>query len=284
MIWTEYQPEADYEEARALAREAAAALLARIDRPRVDALFVMGSGWKEAASGLGDAIATFPMATLPGFIAPAAAGHGGDVAVVERPEGTALIFHGRTHLYEGYGPLAVAHGVRTAIAAGARVVVLTNACGSMNGDLAVGHPALIRDHINFTGKMPLVGGRFVDLTDIYSPALRAAVKTFDPAIGEGVYAGWYGPAFETPAEIHMMHRLGADLVGMSTVLEAIAAREGGADVLALSLVTNRAAGLSGEKLSGAEVLEVAQGAIPRLRSLLNAAAPAVLLHAGTIAH
>lgn len=281
MIWTEYSPEEDLEAARKLAQEAAEQLLRRTGCPQVDALFVMGSGWKEAATGIGTPSATVPMAELPGFIAPAAAGHGGSAHIIERGGRRLLVFHGRTHLYEGYGPLAVAHGVRTACAAGARTVVLTNACGSMNAELPVGRPALIRDHINFTGRMPLLGPRFVDLTDVYSPELRAAIRKRSPETGEGVYAGWYGPAFETPAEIGMMHRLGADLVGMSTVLEAIAAREAGASVLGLSLVTNQAAGLAGEKLSGAEVLEVAQQAIVRLTPFLDMVSDVVVRHLGS---
>ena len=277
-MWTDLNPEQELSDARELAQQAAAELLRRTGRAQVDALFVMGSGWKEAARGIGEPLASLPMAELPGFIAPTASGHGGEAQIVERGGKNLLVFHGRTHLYEGYGPLAVAHGVRTACAAGARTVILSNACGSMNAELPVGRPALIRDHINFTGRMPLLGARFVDLSDVYSPQLRAAIRSANPETGEGVYAGWYGPAFETPAEIGMMHRLGADLVGMSTVLEAIAAREAGAEVVGLSLVTNQAAGLAGEKLSGAEVLEVAQAAIPRLRPFLASVADIVIQH------
>jgi purine-nucleoside phosphorylase len=275
-MWTEMNPEAEAQAAQDIASEAGKALLERLGVSGVDALFVMGSGWKEAADSLGETASELPMTDLPGFVAPSAAGHAGTIRAVTRGGRTILVFFGRTHLYEGYGPLAVAHGVRTAIAAGAHTVVLTNACGAMNADLPIGEPALIRDHINFTARTPLIGARFVDLTDTYSPRLREAIKTVNPGIGEGVYAGWYGPAFETPAEIEMMHRLGADMVGMSTVLEAIAAREGGAEVVGLSLVTNRAAGLAGTKLSGEEVLEVARNAIPRLRPFLDGVAAAVL--------
>ena len=275
-MWTEMNPEAEAQEAQRVAEAAAKELLAKLEMDRVDALFVMGSGWKEAADTLGDTVAELPMSDLPGFVAPSAAGHAGTIRAVTRGDRTLLVFFGRTHLYEGYGPLAVAHGVRTAIAAGAHTVVLTNASGGLNADLPVGEPALIRDHINFTARTPLIGARFIDLTDTYSPRLRKAVTAMNPGIGEGVYAGWNGPAFETPAEIEMMHRLGADMVGMSTVLEAIAAREGGAEVLGLSLVTNRAAGLAGKKLSGEEVLEVAKAAIPRLRPFVDGVAAAVL--------
>ncbi|TVR30643.1 MAG: purine-nucleoside phosphorylase [Spirochaetaceae bacterium] len=275
-MWTDRAPGDRTEYAENVARQAARELLKRVGTSGIDAAFVMGSGWKEAADGIGEPYLRFPVTELPGFLAPTAAGHAGEVRAIRQGDRVAIILAGRTHLYEGYGPLAVVHGVRTAIAAGARTIVLTNACGSLTADLPVGAPALISDHINFTAQTPLIGARFVDLTDVYSPQLRAAVSAFDPAIGEGVYGGWFGPAFETPAEIRMMKSLGVDLVGMSTVLEAIAAREGGAEVLGLSLVTNRAAGLAGTKLSGAEVLEVANAAIPRLRPLLSEVARVVL--------
>ena len=149
---------------------------------------------------------------------------------------------GRTHLYEGRGVDAVAHGVRTAAAAGCRTVVLTNAAGGLARGHGVGEPVLISDHLNLTGRSPLRGPRFVDLTDLYSPRLRALAREIDPTLAEGVYAGLPGPHFETPAEIRMLRMLGADLVGMSTVLEAIAARAEGVEVFGLSLVTNLAAG------------------------------------------
>ncbi len=259
-----------------MAQTAGRALLARLGADGIDAAFVMGSGWKDAADGIGKVSDRFPMTELPGFIAPTAMGHVGEIRAVRRGGGLAVVFAGRTHLYEGYGPLAVVHGVRTAIAAGAKVVVLTNACGSLNEDLPVGRPALIRDHVNFTASIPLIGSRFVDMTDVYSPRLREACRRIDPEMGEGVYGGWFGPAFETPAEIRMMKILGIDLVGMSTVLEAIAAREGGAEVLGLSLVTNRAAGLAGKRLSGEEVIETAAAAVPRLRPLLDGIARILL--------
>ena len=275
-MWTDRKPSDRAEYAEKVARLAARELLRRVDASGIVAAFVMGSGWKEAADGIGEPYLRFPVTELPGFLAPTAAGHAGEIHAIRQGDRVAIVFAGRTHLYEGHGPLAAVHGVRTAIAAGARTIVLTNACGSLSADLPVGAPALISDHINFTAQTPLIGARFVDLTDVYSPQLRAAVRAFDPAIGEGVYGGWFGPAFETPAEIRMMKTLGVDLVGMSTVLEAIAAREGGAEVLGLSLVTNRAAGLAGTRLSGEEVLEVAIAAIPRLRPLLREAARVVL--------
>jgi purine-nucleoside phosphorylase len=178
-----------------------------------------------------------------------------------------LGFLGRTHLYEGRGVEPVAHGVRVAAAAGCRIVILTNACGGLRPDLAVGDPVLISDHINLTGRTPLVGPRFVDLSDVYAARLRALVREIDPSIAEGVYAQFHGPQYETPAEVRMAGVLGADLVGMSTALEAIAARAEGCEVLGISLVTNLAAGL-GDPLDHEEVLAVGKASATRMGELL----------------
>src|SRR5699024_6417640 len=131
-----------------------------------------------------------------------------------------LVMLGRTHLYEDRGVDPVAHGVRTAAAAGCRAVVLTNAAGGLRDGLNVGQPVMISDHINMTARSPLVGADFVDLTELYSPRLRTRAAEIAPSLTEGVYAGLVGPHFETPAEIRMFQQLGIDLVGMSTVLEA----------------------------------------------------------------
>ena len=179
-----------------------------------------------------------------------------------------LLFLGRTHLYEGRGVDPVVHGVRTAAAAGVRTVVLTNAAGGLSPGHRVGQPVLIGDHLNLTARSPLVGATFVDLTDLYSPRLRALARELDPELTEGVYAALPGPHYETPAEIRMLRTLGADLVGMSTVLEAIAARAAGMEVLGLSLVTNAAAGITGETLDHREVLAAGQAAAGRLGELL----------------
>jgi purine-nucleoside phosphorylase len=176
---------------------------------------------------------------------------------------------GRTHLYEGRGLDGVVHGVRTAAAAGCGTIVLTNAAGGLRDGMAVGDPVLISDHLNLTASSPLVGPRFTDLTDLYSPALRRTALEIDPSLTEGVYAGLPGPHFETPAEIRMLRGLGADLVGMSTVLEAIAARAEGVDVLGLSLVTNLAAGMTGEPLNHQEVLAAGAAAAGRMGGLLR---------------
>jgi len=195
-----------------------------------------------------------------------------------------LVFLGRTHLYEGHPPATVVHGVRTAIAAGCRVVVLTNAAGGIRAGYRVGQPVLIRDHLNLTGRSPLTGPppppgyppRFTDLTDAYSPRLRALARDTDPSLAEGVYAALPGPHYETPAEIAMLRTLGADLVGMSTVLEAIAARHLGAEVLAISLVTNLAAGLTDHGLDHGEVVAAGAAAASRMGALLASILPQVV--------
>ncbi len=231
------------DEALAAAQKAAAELRRRTGGSPFDVALVLGSGWKDAARTAGEPIADLAATDLPGFLPPAVEGHEGRIRAIERNGLRVLVFLGRSHLYEGRGVVPVVHGVRTAVAAGCRVVVLTNAAGAIDTGLRPGEPVLIRDHISMTGVSPLVGAHFVDLTDLYAARLRALARDLDPSLKEGVYAHWPGPAFETPAEIRMLRTLGADLVGMSTVPEAIAAHALGAEVLAISLVTNLAAGL-----------------------------------------
>ncbi|MDN5920628.1 MAG: purine-nucleoside phosphorylase, partial [Pseudonocardia sp.] len=180
-----------------------------------------------------------------------------------------LVLLGRTHLYEGHGVDPVVHGVRTAAAAGCRAVVLTNAAGGIREGMSVGQPVLVSDHLNLLARSPLAGARFVDLTDAYSPRLRELARTIDPSLADGVYAGLPGPHFETPAEIRMLRGMGADLVGMSTVLETIAARAEGLDVCGISLVTNLAAGMSGQPLDHEEVLAAGAAAATRMGGLLR---------------
>jgi purine-nucleoside phosphorylase len=253
-----------------LATQAAHELTRRLSIPGLDLAFVLGSGWSGAAEALGETVGSCPLAELPGFAAPVVQGHGGDVRAVRTATGKiAGIFTGRTHYYEGRGVAAVAHGVRTAAAAGARVLVLTNGCGSINPEWPAGRTVLIRDHINLTGATPLVGPRFVDLTHTYAPRLRELAHGVDETLPEGVYVQFGGPQFETPAEVTMAGILGGDLVGMSTTLEAIAAREAGMEVLGISLVTNLAAGISLTPLHHTEVLEAGREAAPRLRALLG---------------
>jgi purine-nucleoside phosphorylase len=254
----------------ALAEEAAAALAERTGVDKHDVAVVLGSGWRPAADEIGTATAELPMAELPGFAAPTVAGHGGTIRSLRVGDRRVLILLGRTHFYEGRGVGAVVHGVRTIAAAGCRTVVLTNAAGCLRDGIPVGSPVLISDHLNLTATSPLVGANFVDLTDLYSPRLRAIAREIDPSLVEGVYAGLVGPHFETPAEIRMLRTMGADLVGMSTVLEAIAARAAGVEVFGLSLVTNLAAGVTGEPLNHEEVLEAGRAAAGRMGGLLQA--------------
>ncbi len=251
------------------AADAAAARLRELTGAEAhDVALVMGSGWVPAADALGEPEHEFPVTELPGFPPPAVAGHAGTFRSVRIGEKRALIFLGRTHLYEGRGVAAVVHGVRTAVAAGCKTVVLTNGCGGLRPDYRPGQAVLISDHINMTATSPIVGANFVDLTDLYSPRLRALCNEVDPTLAEGVYVQLPGPHYETPAEIGMVRAIGGDLVGMSTTLEAIAAREAGAEVLGISLVTNLAAGMTGEPLNHQEVLEAGRESATRMGSLL----------------
>jgi purine-nucleoside phosphorylase len=253
-----------------LARTAADLLRKRAGTDSFDVALVMGSGWVPAADMLGTPADELAVTELPGFALPAVPGHAGKIRVVEVGTKRVLIFLGRTHLYEGRGVGPVVHGIRTALAAGVKTVVLTNAAGGTRPEWQkVGDPVLISDHLNLTGHNPLSGPDFIDLTEAYSPSLRAIVKDIDPTLGEGVYAALPGPSYETPAEIRMLRTLGADLVGMSTALETIAAREGGADVLGISLVTNIAAGLAGQPLDHLEVLAAGRAAAERMGTLLE---------------
>ena len=254
----------------ALAEEAAAALRDRFDVGAVDLAFVLGSGWSAAADDLGEVTGSCRLEELPGFASPAVAGHGGELRIVRTAAGrTAALFTGRTHYYEGRGVASVVHGVRTAAASGARTVVLTNGCGGLDPDWPPGTPVLIRDHLNLTAATPLVGPRFVDMTDAYAPRLRELARSVDPGLSEGVYVQFPGPSYETPAEVQMARVLGGDLVGMSTALETIAAREAGLEVLGISLVTNLAAGISPTPLHHEEVLQAGRDAGPKLRGLLT---------------
>ena len=229
---------------------------------------VMGSGWADALPLLGKERARVSMTDLPGFAPPTALGHAGQIVSVDCNGKSTLVFLGRTHLYEGHGIDSVVHGVRTAIANGAKIIILTNACGGINLDFQVGQPVIIKDHISLTGVSPLSGANFVDLTTLYSPRLRSIAKNIDPSLPEGVYVHWRGPTYETPAEIRMMRTMGADMVGMSTVPEAIAAHALGAEVFGLSLVTNAAAGVTGEKLSHDEVMAAGKASAIRMGTLL----------------
>src|SRR4029453_7958059 len=243
---------------------------------QLEIAFVLGSGWSAATDDLGQPIGSCELAELPRFAKPTVIGHGGALRVVSTITGrTAAIFTGRTHLYEGCGVNQVVHGVRTAVCAGAKVIVLTNGCGCLNWEWPPGSAVLIRDYINLTGTSPLAGARFIDMSMAYSARLRDLARSVDPDLPEGVYVQFRGPQFETPAEVRMAGTLGGDLVGMSTTLETIAARELGAEGLGFSLVTNLAAGISSEPLSHDEVLAAGREAAPRLRRLLGGIAAAL---------
>jgi purine-nucleoside phosphorylase len=251
-----------------MADQAAAVIAERTGVASHDIAVILGSGWAPAADALGAPTAVLPMADLPGFTPPTAAGHDGQVFSIPVGDNRVLVLLGRIHAYEGHDLSHVVHPVRTACAAGARTVVLTNAAGGLRSDFAVGQPVLISDHLNLTARSPLVGAQFVDLVDAYAPGLRALAREIDPTLAEGVYAGLPGPQYETPAEIRMLRTLGADLVGMSTVHETIAARAAGAAVLAVSLVTNLAAGMTGEPLSHDEVLVAGRQSATAMGALL----------------
>ncbi len=252
------------------AREAGNAIKKRFAVDSIDLALVLGSGWAQAAEGVGEAIGECRLDELPGFARPVVAGHGGALRLVRTPTGRiAALFTGRTHFYEGRGVEPVVHGVRTAASAGAAVIVLTNGCGGLNPDWSPGTPVLIRDHINLTSATPLRGATFIDMTQAYSPRLRDLAREVDPTLAEGVYVQFRGPSYETPAEVRMARVIGGDLVGMSTALETIAAREADVEVLGISLVTNLAAGISPTPLHHAEVIEAGRAAQPRLASLLT---------------
>jgi purine-nucleoside phosphorylase len=255
---------------RQLAADAAAVLAEKTGVPSHDVALVMGSGWLPAVDALGDATAELSTTDLPGFAPPAVEGHAGKVRSVRAGDRNLLVFLGRTHYYEGRGAAAVVHGVRTAAAAGCCTIVLTNGCGGLKESWQPGTPVLISDHINLTATSPIEGANFVDLTDLYSSRLRALCKEVEPDLDEGVYVQFPGPHYETPAEIRMVRAIGGDLVGMSTVLEAIAAREAGMEVLGISLVTNLAAGITGEPLNHEEVLAAGRAAASRMGDLLGA--------------
>ncbi|WP_029146478.1 purine-nucleoside phosphorylase [Microbacterium luticocti] len=252
-----------------IARTAAADLARLTGVDRHDIALTLGSGWGKAAELLGQTVATIPATEVTGFSRPALEGHVGTLRSILTPTGKrVLVIGARTHFYEGHGVRRVVHSVRTAAAAGATIMVLTNGAGGVNPSYTPGRPVLIRDHINLTAASPLEGATFVDLTDLYTPRLREIARTIDPTLDEGVYCQFRGPHYETPAEVRMAGIIGGDIVGMSTALEAIAAREAGMDVLGLSLITNLAAGIQTTPLSHDEVLEAGKAAEPVISRLL----------------
>jgi purine-nucleoside phosphorylase len=240
------------------------------------AVVVLGTGWASLVDYLGEVVHDIPMADVPGFPHISVSGHVARIASVRIGDSSALVLQGRTHLYEGYRAQQVVHGVRSAILSGCDTVIITNSAGGIRADLKLGQPVLIRDHINLLGRSPLTGQplserwgtRFVDLTEVYQPELRDLARSSDPSLAEGLYSAVPGPHFETPAEVQMLRSLGADLVGMSTTLEAIAAHHLGAKVLGISIVTDIAAGLSPAKVVHEECLDVGARAMPGIAPVI----------------
>lgn len=248
----------------------AASTIADLTRtPRHDIALTLGSGWAKAAEMLGEKNVEFPADEVAGFSKSSIPGHVGSLTSIILPNGKrALVIGARAHLYEGRGPDSVAHSVRVAAASGAKTMILTNGAGGIKKTWMPGTPVLISDHINLTGTTPLEGPTFIDLTDLYSKRLRDIARLVDPTLDEGVYVQFRGPQYETPAEVQMAKAMGGHIVGMSTALEAIAAREAGMEVLGLSLITNLAAGISPRPLSHQEVIDAGKAAEPVISKLL----------------
>ncbi|GAA1389271.1 purine-nucleoside phosphorylase [Luteococcus peritonei] len=267
---TTFEVDDPFEAARLAADHVRSELLSPSGIERIDLALVLGSGWNQGVEQLGEELATVALETVPGFSKPVVAGHGGALRLARTANGkVAMVLTGRTHYYEGRGVDPVVHGVRTAAALGATTLVLTNGCGGLDPAWAPGTPVLIRDHINLTGDTPLRGATFIDMGDAYSPRLRALAQEVAGPMPEGVYVQFRGPQYETPAEVRMAGILGGDLVGMSTTLETIAAREAGLEVLGISLVTNAAAGVTEEALDHSDVIAAGREAGPRLTTLLT---------------
>ncbi|MER3389236.1 MAG: purine-nucleoside phosphorylase [Microcella sp.] len=253
----------------AVAAQAAAQLADATGVERHDIALTLGSGWAKAADLIGETTHTIAAPDIAGFSTPALEGHVGTLRSILLPSGKrALVIGARTHYYEGHGVRRVVHSVRTAAAAGATTMILTNGAGGIKPHWSPGTPVLISDHLNLTGDSPLEGATFIDLTDLYSQRLRDLAHTVDPSLDEGVYVQNRGPHYETPAEVQMAKTLGGHIVGMSTALEAIAARQAGMEVLGLSLITNLAAGISPNPLSHDEVIEAGRDAEPVISALL----------------
>ncbi|QDE35364.1 purine-nucleoside phosphorylase [Microbacterium foliorum] len=249
---------------------AAAADIARLTGvEKHDIALTLGSGWGKAADIIGETTATIPATEVTGFSKPALEGHVGTLRSIRTPDGkNVLVIGARTHYYEGHGVRRVVHSVRTAAATGAEIMVLTNGAGGVRETWTPGQPVLISDHINLTADSPLEGATFIDLTDLYSQRLRDIARGVDPSLDEGVYTQFRGPHYETPAEVQMAKHIGGHIVGMSTALEAIAAREAGMEILGFSLITNLAAGIQKTPLSHAEVIEAGREAEPVISALL----------------
>ncbi|MFS0895619.1 purine-nucleoside phosphorylase [Microbacterium sp. 179-I 3D3 NHS] len=252
-----------------VAAQAAADIARLTGVEKHDIALTLGSGWGKAADLIGETVATVPATEVTGFSKPALEGHVGTLRSIRTPGGkNVLVIGARTHYYENHGVRRVVHSVRTAAATGAGIMVLTNGAGGIRETWKPGQPVLISDHINLTADSPLEGATFIDLTDLYSRRLRDLARSIDPSIDEGVYTQFRGPHYETPAEVQMAKHLGGHIVGMSTALEAIAAREAGMEILGFSLITNLAAGIQQTPLSHEEVIEAGREAEPVISALL----------------
>ena len=252
-----------------IAQRAAEQIVAKTGVSQHRIALTLGSGWAKAADLIGETVAEIPATEIIGFSKPAVEGHVGTLRSVKLPDGShALVIGARTHYYEDHGVRRVVHSVRTAAAAGAKTMILTNGAGGIKEHWEPGTPVLISDHINLTAMSPLEGATFIDLTDVYTPALRDLARSVKADLDEGVYVQFRGPHYETPSEVQMAKTIGGHLVGMSTALEAIAAREAGMDVLGFSLVTNLAAGISPEPLSHQEVIAAGKQAEPVISAML----------------
>jgi purine-nucleoside phosphorylase len=267
---------------------AAVVIAARTGVDNHDAAVVLGSGLSDYARDLDGAI-EIPYEDIPGFPVPQVVGHGGVLVSVPIADKRLLVLAGRVHAYEGWRMSEVVFGVRAAVSTGVRNVMLTNAAGAVSDQLSPGDLVIISDHLNLTGRSPLtgpnddrIGPRFPDMSEVYSIGLRSDLADVFREVGvephEGVYAWFPGPSYETPAEVRMAGILGADLVGMSTVPEAIAARHMGANVVAVSLVTNLAAGISPTPLSHDEVTATAARAASTFGYILNRFLPILVSH------
>ena len=249
--------------------------------PRVGV--ILGSGLGGLADELSDRV-EIPYSEIPGWPVPTAIGHAGTLALGNLGDVPIAVMRGRAHLYDGVGADRVAFGVRVLGRLGVRTLVVTNAAGGINAEYRPGLLVLVSDHVNLQGASSLVGPnddalgpRFPDMSDAYDPDLRLAAReaaaSLGLELGEGVYAGWLGPQFETPAEIRFMRAIGGDLAGMSTVQEVIAARHMGIRVLGISVVTNMAAGVLPERIDHEKVLEIGVATAGSLTALLRELLP-----------
>lgn len=240
-----------------------------------DIAIILGSGWDVVAPFLGEVTLDIPATEIPGFLPPTVDGHAGRIQSIKAGDKHILAFLGRKHLYEvdehgnNLPVAATVHAVRTAAAAGCKIVVLTNAVGGLNPAFPTGTAVLIKDHISFFVPSPLYGPNFLQCDEVYSRRLRALCQEVDPTLPEGIYTQVRGPHFESPAEAEFLRRLGVDIVGMSIATEALAARDRGMEVLAISIVTDAAGELTSHGDVLAVVKQTAKGLSPKLAQVIR---------------